>query len=198
MQTMRNIKLEKNILREKYKNIRKAMSPEFKNECDIKIFERVTSLYQYKNCRYLFTYVSKELEADTRRLIEKALADGKIVAVPKCIENHQMDFYAIRSLDDLETGRFGLLEPKTDICPKIRTYYRAICIVPGMAFDFRGCRIGYGGGYYDRFLADFSGIKTGICYSSCIQWKLPKGLYDTAVDLLVTEKYFRKCALPHG
>ena len=174
------------------------MTAEFKNECDTKILERLISLYQYRECRYLFTYVSKGLEVDTRRLIEKALADGKKVAVPKCIEQHQMDFYFIRSFDDLEEGCFGLLEPKTDICQKVKSYYRAMCIVPGMSFDFRGCRIGYGGGYYDRFLADFNGSKIGICYSSCIQWNLPKGIYDTAVDLVVTEKYFRKCALPHG
>ena len=195
---MRNIRLEKKLLREKYKNIRMNMTAEFKNECDTKILERLISLYQYRECRYLFTYVSKGLEVDTRRLIEKALADGKKVAVPKCIEQHQMDFYFIRSFDDLEEGCFGLLEPKTDICQKVKSYYRAMCIVPGRSFDFRGCRIGYGGGYYDRFLADFNGSKIGICYSSCIQWNLPKGIYDTAVDLVVTEKYFRKCALPHG
>ena len=193
---MRNLKLEKNILREKYKNIRMGMTSEMKDEYDRKIFERVTSLYQYKHCRYLFIYVSKELEVDTKMLIQKALTDGKQVAVPKCIEGHKMDFYVIRSFDDLEKGAFGLLEPKTDICPKVTSYYRAMCIVPGMSFDFRGCRIGYGGGYYDRFLADFNGSKIGICYSSCIQWKLPKGIHDTAVDLIVTEKYFRKCALP--
>lgn len=173
------------------------MTPEFKNDCDTKILERVTSLYQYRECQCLFTYVSKELEVDTKRLIEKALSDGKKVAVPKCTEGHRMDFYFIRSLDDLEEGRFGLSEPKTDICQKVNTCHRAVCIVPGMSFDFGGCRIGYGGGYYDRFLADFNGSKIGICYSQCIQWKLPKGIYDIAVDLIVTEKYFRKCALPH-
>ena len=90
---MRNIRLEKKLLREKYKNIRMNMTAEFKNECDTKILERLISLYQYRECRYLFTYVSKGLEVDTRRLIEKALADGKKVAVPKCIEQHLLYIY---------------------------------------------------------------------------------------------------------
>lgn len=194
---MRNIKIEKSLLREKYKNIRSAMSEDEKKACDTQIFERVISLYPYRNCQCLLTYVSKENEVDTIQLIKQAFLDKKKVAVPKCVENHKMDFYFINSLDDLEKGAFGLLEPKTDICRKAGNFTNAVCIVPAMSFDFRGFRIGYGGGYYDRFLSGFSGKKIGICYSNCIQWKLPKGIYDTSVDMVVTEKYFRRCALPH-
>ena len=66
--------------------------------------------------------------------------------------------------------------------------------VPGMVFDVSGYRIGYGKGYYDRFLSEFTGTTAGICYSNCVKWKMPRGFYDRSVDILVTDRYFRKCS----
>ncbi len=104
-----DIKIQKNLFREKYKKIRSEIPKDQKALFDKAIFERVISLSQYKNCQYLFTYVSIGSEADTLRLIQYSLSDGKKVAVPKCGSNHGMDFYIINSLDDLEKSSFGLL-----------------------------------------------------------------------------------------
>ena len=68
----------------------------------------------------------------------------------------------------------------------------SLCVVPGMAFDCDGYRLGYGKGYYDRFLSGYHGVTAGICYSDCIRWKLPRGRFDRPVDILVTDKFFRK------
>jgi 5-formyltetrahydrofolate cyclo-ligase len=65
-----------------------------------------------------------------------------------------------------------------------------------MSFDIRGYRLGYGKGYYDRFLSGYNGTKVGLCYSNCVKWKLPNGKYDETVDILVTERYFRKIKNP--
>ena len=185
-----DIKIQKNLFREKYKKIRSEISKDQKALFDKEIFERVISLSQYKNCQYLFTYVSIGSEADTLRLIQYSLSDGKKVAVPKCGSNHGMDFYIINSLDDLEKSSFGLLEPKTDICMKAPNDCNALCIVPAVCFDVKGCRIGYGGGYYDRFLSGFLGDTVGICYHKCLCGELPKDIYDISVNILVTENAF--------
>ena len=187
---MNDIQTQKKLLRKTYKNIRSNIPKEQKILFDKLIFERVTSLRQYEECKYLFTYVSLESETDTLQLIKKALSDGKTVAVPKCDDRHTMDFYIINSLDDLEQGAFGIPEPK-NICTKAENRFPALCIVPALCFDLSGYRVGYGGGYYDRFLANFKGTSVGVCYSRCLCEECPKDIYDIAVDMIVTEKYFK-------
>ena len=154
-------------------------------------------MHQYKNASVILTYVSKNPEVDTLHLIAQALADHKRVAVPKCVGEHTIDFYFIKSMDDLEVSTFGVQEPIVERCRKIKDYRNCFCIVPGMSFDTDGYRLGYGKGYYDRFLAGFTGATVGLCYSKCVRWSLPKGFYDKPVDILVTEKYFRKCSSRH-
>lgn len=190
---VRNIKELKTQMRVRLKKQRANMGTEKRREMDEKIKNRLLSLWQYKNCRQLFVYVSKDIEVDTKQIILKALSDGKKVAAPRCItEGNLMDFYYIRSIDDLEKGTFGVLEPKTDLCEKVTDFSDGVCIVPGLSFDSEGYRLGYGKGYYDRFLNGFTGCKIGICYSACVKWELPHGFFDRPVDLLVTERYFRK------
>ena len=157
------------------------------------MFKRVISLYQYRSAELVLTYVSKELETDTLRLIEKAWADGKKVAVPKCIDGTRfMRFYYITDFCQLERSSFGVMEPIEDICEGLAAVpEKSICIVPGMAFDSEGYRLGYGKGYYDRFLSDYKGVKVGVCYSDCIKWTLPRGKYDKPVDILITDRFFR-------
>lgn len=191
---IRNIKEEKNRLREKYKAVRRGYSDEEKKKLDLSILKRVTGLYQYRDAATVLTYVSKDIETDTIGLIERAWSDGKRVAVPKCIDGTRlMRFYYITDLSQLEKSSFGVLEPKTDLCEAMSAPpENSLCIVPGMAFDCDGYRLGYGKGYYDRFLSGFHGVTAGICYSDCIRWKLPRGRFDRPVDILVTDKFFRK------
>ena len=98
----------------------------------------------------------------------------------------------IRSLDDLEKGTFGVLEPKHKQCKLVTDLSHGFCIVPGLCFDAKGYRLGYGKGYYDRFLSEFKGVTVGICYTSCVQYGLPHGYFDRPVDILVTENYIRR------
>ena len=194
---MINLKHEKERLRSECRNIRLSFSERQKKQYDREIFKRVVSLYQYRDASLLLTYVSKDIEADTFMLIEKALSDGKQVAVPKCIAGtRNMDFYFITGTDCLEKSTFGVLEPRTDICRRVESFAGSFCIVPGLSFDVRGYRLGYGKGYYDRFLAGYDGSTAGLCYSDCVKWKLPNGKYDEHVDILVTERYFRKIKNP--
>ncbi len=192
---VKNIREVKKNLRARYRKFREHMDPEQKLEMDSSIQSRLLALGEYSRADTIFTYVSKPIEVDTISLIKAAFANRKQVAVPRCVpETCDMEFYYIRSLDDLEKGLFGVLEPVSSKCRLVTDYSGGLCIVPGLCFDAQGYRLGYGKGYYDRFLADFKGDTVGICYAGCVQWNLPHGYYDKPVDLLITEKYNRRIA----
>jgi len=190
---VKNIKEVKKNLRAQLRQYRERMDPEQKAQQDAAILNRVLSLREYKNSQTIFTYVSKSIEVDTTVFIRSALASGKKVVVPRCIpETYGMEFYEISSLDELVSGTYGVLEPDPSKSRKVEHPKKSICIVPGLSFDSQGYRLGYGKGYYDRFLSGFKGITIGLCYAKCMKWDLPHGYYDRPVDLLVTEKYIRR------
>ena len=192
MQVRGNIKEYKIFLRNKYKAIRSSMGDKQKHKMDKSIMKKVISLREYSKEDTIFTYVSKTIEVDTLNIIEKALKDNKKVAVPKCItKTRGMDFYYINSLSDLEVGTFGVLEPIVSKCKIVTDFKRGLCIVPGFSFDRFGYRLGYGMGYYDRFLSNFQGSTVGLCYYNCMKKELPHGYYDRPVDIIVTNLYMK-------
>ncbi len=187
----------KKSLRAECKEFRRLLPFAEKLKKDEEIFKRVTALPEYQEARLVLTYVSTPIEVSTFRLIAAALAAGKRVAAPRCAEGRiAMDFYEIRSMDDLEKAAFSVLEPKLDRCEKIRDFSGSVCIIPGLAFDPEGYRLGYGKGYYDRFLNGYRGYNIGICYNGCMKNRLPHGRYDVSVDVLVTEKFVKRIARP--
>ena len=187
---IRPIKTE---LRQKYRSLRQAMPPEIKEQKDAAIAAQVRRLWQYQRNNILLIYVSTPIEVDTFRIIRQAMADGKRVAVPRCVpDTRNMEFYYIDSTDELSPGMFGVLEPAADPERIYKESDGGLCIVPAFSYDWRGYRLGYGKGYYDRFLSRFEGNMVGICYSECVQRSLPHGRYDRPVELLVTESYLRR------
>ncbi len=190
---MNDIREYKKSLRRRYREKRQAITGKYRDELDINILNRVTKLNQYRECSLVLSYVSMRDEADTRRLIERALADGKRVAVPRCVPNtRKMEFYYIESLSQLEPGTFGVDEPLAQKEKAVEDFSNSICIVPGICFDKKGYRLGYGMGYYDRFLCNYSGVTIGICYSVCTKYNLIHGRYDCRSDIVVTEKYVNR------
>lgn len=183
-------------LREQYKSLRRAMPRAVQDEYDAAIARRVAGLWQYKRSEVLLTYVSTPIEVDTHRIIERALADGKKVAVPRCVPGtRDMEFYFIRGLGELEPGTFGVLEPRPDPQRLVKDFSHGLCLIPALCYDWHGYRLGYGKGYYDRFLARFGGSMIGICYSECVRRRLPHGRFDRPAELLVTEKYLRRTGI---
>lgn len=190
---LEDIRPLKNDLREQYKTFRRDMPPEIKKQHDEAIFSRVTALWQYKNNHTLLSYVSTAIEVDTFAIIRQALRDGKRVAVPRCVPGtRHMEFYYIDGVETLEPGTFGVLEPRPDKERLMTDFSSGLCLVPALCYDWRGFRLGYGKGYYDRFLARFGGNMIGICYHECVQRRLPHGKYDRPVELLVTDRYLRR------
>ena len=189
----------KNALRAKYKQQRQALPADVKENWDSAIARRVRSLWQYTRCEWLLIYVSTSIEVDTHRLIEQALQDGKKVAVPRCVPGtRDMEFYRITAMDQLQIGSFGVLEPSPDPQNLVGKVSKALCVVPAFCYDRFGFRLGYGKGYYDRFLSTYEGRLIGICYQDCIIGRLPHGRYDRAVELVVTEQRLYKIETKGG
>lgn len=186
-------------LRDKYRQRRLALSAEQKAARDRAVAARVLALWQYRRCRTLLIYVSTPIEVDTHALIVQALADGKTVAVPRCVPGtRQMEFYCINGLEELEKGSFGVLEPAPNPQNRLTDFSESLCIVPAFSYDWCGFRLGYGKGYYDRFLSRYTGTMIGICYADCVQPRLPHGRFDRPVELLVTDRYLRRTANRRG
>ena len=151
-------------LRGEIKAWRRALEPGWKAAADEKICARVLALREYAACSTLLTYVSLPIEVDTLCLISRAFADGKKVAAPRCVEGtHEMEFYEISSMDDLARQTFGVLEPVRERCRLLTDFSGSVCLVPALAYDRAGYRLGYGAGYYDRFLSVYPGPKIGFC-----------------------------------
>ncbi len=188
--SVKNIRQKKSEIRSKYKKLRGNLLPDKKAQFDDAITDRLISLPEFKSAQLVLAFVSKDIEVDTRRIIGESLKNGKRVAVPRCnTEKTTIDYYFITSYDDLENGYYGLLEPNPEKCEKLNSFDGALCVVPGLVFDREGYRIGFGKGYYDRFILDFRGVTVGVCYSRCIVDKLPRGFYDRPIDVVVTERY---------
>ncbi len=190
-----DIRTYKSELRNKYKTIRREMSEEIKKSRDNKIFSHLINLDVYKNSDIVLTYVSTAIEVDTIEFIKYALNDNKTVAVPRCVDGtRDMIFYVIKSLEDLENGTFSVLEPLPEKCERLNEFDGAFCIVPALVYDRYGYRLGYGKGYYDRFLsAHLNMHRIGIGYCCCTATKLIHGRFDVPVEILVTEKYVKTC-----
>ena len=179
--------IEKSELRKHYKKIRMQMPLKDKCDKDIRIFENFMALDEYKKSKDVLVYVSSYIEVDTHRIINKCFQDGKRVFAPRCVpDSNDMNFYEIKSFDDLEQGAFGIYEPKQK-CIRIESFEKACCIVPALAYDQSGYRLGFGKGFYDKFLSNFNGKQIGICYSSCICGCLPHEKHDVAIEIVVTD-----------
>ncbi len=188
---MYEIKKEKDALREVYGQRRRALDAGVKKMMDDKICAAATSLVSFRHAETVLLFAPKSDEIDVRAIAEIAWARGKQVAFPLCDpEKRNMTYHIVSSLDELETGTYGIMEPRPD-APLFDEVRPAVCFVPALLFDRQGYRVGYGKGYYDRFLHRFSGSKVGLVYSDFILDVVPRGRFDLAVDLLVTEKGVR-------
>ena len=182
--------MTKSALRKKLIEQRKSMNPLIKISADTKIALAVMNDTAYKKTDTVFCYVSSAIEVDTSILIENSLSSGKTVAVPKCF-GEDMRLFRIHSLDGLEKGAFGILEP-TDLSEETAPDENSVCIVPALAFDCDGYRLGYGKGYYDRFLSEYKGVSIGIIYDEYIIAEIPKDKFDIAVNNVISDKGKRR------
>lgn len=173
--------MDKKELRKKYTKVRADV--EDKESKDRLIRENLRQLDIYKKAKSVFVFISYKSEVDTRGIIEDILADGKKLLVP-LVKGSEMIAVEVKGIDDLEPNKMGILEPKsgdevTDV---------DLTITPGLAFDKDGYRLGYGGGYYDKFFAKVDTIRMGIGYFDQYVESLVHEDYDKALEYLLTEE----------
>lgn len=165
-----------------------------KKQADERIANRLFSASYYRSADTILAYVSLPDEIETDCIIEYALSNNKRVAVPYCVDDDgHMEFYLINSLNDLQIGSFGVREPRLDVCRKLDSFDNSIILVPALSFDDKGYRLGYGKGYYDRFLQNYPFISIGLCYNIFVKNEIPIGEYDKKVDYIVTEDRIISC-----
>lgn len=174
------------------KELRKALLKKRKQlhnpELDEMIFNNLIKSDVYNNADTVLLYASLDNEISTDALINYSLDCGKKVALPACLDkNGNMSFYYIKSIDDLKLGYFSLREPECDESTLLTDFNGSICVVPAIAFAKSGHRLGYGKGYYDRFLQNYTSISVGLCYNELIEDSLPYDEFDVAVDYIVTQ-----------
>lgn len=190
------IRARKNEIRAQYKTQRAALSAEERAARDARICELFLSSITYRYAKVLLMYAPLDGEIDLMPIALRALADGKTVAFPRCkTADCTMEYHIVRDPEALVSGAYGIREPQEDApvwhAADMEPDAHPVCIVPGLVFDRAGYRIGYGRGYYDRYLDTFPGVRVGTVYTDCILPEIPRGRFDLAVDVLVTEKGVR-------
>ncbi|UJZ88404.1 5-formyltetrahydrofolate cyclo-ligase [Heyndrickxia coagulans] len=142
----------------------------------------------WKNAGTVGVTVSQHFEWDTKRIIETGWAQGKTICVPKCVPKEKaLVFYQLDDFTQLKKSFFNLLEPEPEETVKIEKQAIDLLIVPGLVFDKKGFRIGFGGGYYDRFLAGFPNQTVSLVHSYQLKEHVPSESYDIPVRQIVTE-----------
>lgn len=181
---------DKSSLRSNYLRVRRSAPARLRMRSDDAIRATLRSFDVFERASAVLTYVSFGPEVDTRALIEELLAEGRRVAVPRVDRAaHKMAFCEIGSLEELAPGTMNILEPAADApALTVPEMVRSACLVPGLVFDGAGHRVGYGGGYYDRFLAFYPGHKIGLARTTMLSSNpLPVGENDVPMDFLVSE-----------
>lgn len=181
---------EKTALRKQFYEKIKNLPEDYIALSDKGIFENLIKLPEFEKAATIFTYFSMNREPDTRRIVEYALSKNKTVALPVCAKCGVMDARAITSTSELSLSSYQLLEPlsSTRVVPPEAFDF---IIVPALAYDKDGYRLGYGGGYYDRYLLKATAFTVGITRALLMCDMLPRETHDIPVHCVITEKEAR-------
>ena len=173
-------------LRRQIRAYLRELSPGERAESDAALFARLLALPQLVRSETVLIYLGMGAEPDTARLLPPLLAMGKRVALPRCLPGNQMEARAVQTDSALVRHPYGMLEPGED-CPAVPREEIGLILVPGLAFDRSGGRLGQGGGFYDRYLAGCGGFTAALCRRALLYDALPREEHDLGVDLVITE-----------
>lgn len=181
---MNDIDIEKQKLRKKYNTIRDNIKDKKKSQI---ITNKIIEMEAFKKSKVIAVYKNFKSEVDTTKLIEYAINQGKIVALPK-VCGKDLKFYRINTCHDiLVKNTFGIEEPVKDETNFIEKNQIDLIIVPGICFDKENNRLGFGKGYYDRYLKDYNGLTIGICFKEQVIDLLPISPNDVKVQKIITD-----------
>lgn len=179
------------MMKDKLRNEMRARRRELSKE-QIKFFsreirERLFSLDLMKNTKAVCTFISAFNEPDTIEIIKRMLSAHIKTAVPVTnVETSTLTLSYIENMDNLKKGAYNISEPKVIAEAKAEDF--DVVIVPGLAFDKNGSRMGFGKGYYDRLLENTSAVKIALCYSFQVFENIPSEEHDIPMDYIITEK----------
>lgn len=186
---------EKSFLREReeirriHKELREAMPKADVREMSRNICRQMVNAPWYRECSVIYGYYPLGNEVDCREFLKQAMADGKKAALPRMYPaagECRMDFYEITSLEQVQEGRFHVMEPVT-ACRKSEEP-RGVVLVPGVVFDRNGNRYGYGKGYYDRYFSRFPElVRVALAYENQMEPELVVLGTDVKMDVIYTE-----------
>lgn len=181
------------------KELRNGLSYDERFRYAREIMENVTSHPDFQKAENLLIYMDTGSEVRTDGMISYGLLRGKRVFVPR-VSGREMDFFEIRDLKECVPGFRNILEPPEEaelfLFQEEQKKEDTLMILPGLAFDTKGRRLGYGGGFYDRYLAKHPGcIKMGIAYDFQCQKEVPAEKTDICMDIIMTEK---RMIIPEG
>lgn len=178
-------------LRAPLKKVRQNFPEPERQRANAAIFAQITNLPEYRAASVIHTFVSWRDEVDTHALIKAALAGGKRVVVPRVPPSKlQLEHYFISNFAALVPGTLGILEPSSGpgAQPALASRRFDVILVPGLAFDRSGNRLGYGRAYYDQFLAGTKALKIGLAFALQIVEEVPVAPHDQRVDMIITEQ----------
>ena len=178
---------EKKALRTYIRQTERTLDPSYKAESSEAICRCVLALEEYRAAGTVFAFAGTVHEIDTSLLLTETLAAGKTLVLPRCAAEHAIDLCVVRSMDDLEAGAYGILEPKQS-CPLVTAAEIDFAVVPCLSFDRRGRRLGQGGGYYDRLLPQLRCPTALICREQLLSPEVPVEEHDMRCTMLITEK----------
>ncbi len=180
--------LEKNEIRRRQRERRAAIPTEEKKQTDAAIVEHIRASAFFQNASMLLLYAPMEGEVNLLPLARLFRRAGKPIAFPRCDkESNTMSFYILSEDARLTPGAYGIPEPPAD-APLCTPDEHALCLLPGLSFDPRGNRLGYGKGYYDRYLASFPGVTVGVTPTAMMLRELPADEHDIPARYIATER----------
>lgn len=186
----------KNLIRKKILETRNKMTAADAENCSSLILDRLIESRLLQDASHIMVYLSFKKEVITDPIISYSLGQNKSIYVPICIpETHEIVISRITGFEDLYTGFYGIREPKQSGIRICDSSILDLVLVPGVAFDSSGNRIGFGGGYYDRFMKRLppGTKKVALAYSFQVVENIPASEYDMAVDYIATEKEILHC-----
>jgi 5-formyltetrahydrofolate cyclo-ligase len=186
--------VNKKELREQLKQKLDSMNPETYYHHSSLIARHLYNQDQWKEHETIALTISRFPEVDTRPIIQKAWETGKRVVVPKCLPaDRRMIFREITSFDQLEKVYFGLFEPTEKLTKEVSKEEIELIIVPGLGYTTNGSRLGFGGGYYDRYLKNYKGETLSLAFTEQLVQDLPIEDHDYRVGAIISEKGLISC-----
>lgn len=178
--------MEKRALRDVVAAQVRALPPEYCQMADMAICRLLLASDLYQAAHTVFCYVGTEREINTRPILQAALAEDKILAIPLCVGPGRMEARRIRDLPDLIPGRYNIPAPSPN-CPAVDPGEIDLAIVPCATGNLRGQRLGYGGGYYDRFLPQIHCPTILLCRARLLHEDIPTAPHDCTMNFIATE-----------